>query len=231
MSNKGIKMMKKFSILMVTASTLLSGCYLERDINYVRPEQPLVNIKTIHQTIEYKSKSRIKLTRDEVSNIKDKIAQAQKMQDIRIRIIGPHTVGTKSNLKTQSRINYIIQICTKLGVPKSSIQIVDKMNWSNEHIKWRPNMIIVEFEWYDREVNCPGWDQVMDGRVAPEGEENFGCTTKSNLAKMVADPKDLLEGKKLATPDAQHSTMGVEKYQTDKVKALKIEKIKEGMAN
>ncbi len=223
--------MKKFSILMITASTLLSGCYLERDINYVRPEQPLVKIKTIHQAIDYNSKSRIKLTRDEVSNFKDKIAQAQKVQDVRIRIISPSTIGIKGDLKTQSRINYIIGLCTKLGIQKSSIQIIDKLSWSKEHIKWRSDMLVVEFEWYDREVNCPGWDQVMDGRVAPEGEENFGCTTKSNLAKMVADPKDLLEGKKLENPDAQHSIMSVGRYHTDKIKAVKIEKLKDNSAN
>ncbi len=205
---------------------MLPGCYLERDINYVRPEQPLVEKRTVSQLIHYQSKHRVKLTTKEALDLKTKIEQAQKAQDIHVSIIGPHLKARRENAQTKARINHLIRIFNDLGVPRSSIQILDEINWHNPQVKWESDMIVIELEWYDRRaVQCPGWDQVMDSRVAPEGEENFGCTNKSNLAQMIVDPKDLIVGKDLESSNGQYNSMSVERYQTDKMKTVKIEKI------
>lgn len=221
-------MFKKLVALLLTSSVMLPGCYLERDINYVRPEQPLVEKRTVSQLIHYQSKHRVKLTAKEVVDLKTKIEQAQKAQDIHVSIIGHHLKERRGNAQTKARINHLIRIFNGLGVPSSSIQILDKINWHNPQVKWESDMIAIELGWYDRRaVQCPGWDQVMDGRVSPEGEENFGCITKSNLAQMIADPKDLMVGKDLESSDGQYNGMGIERYQADKVKAIKIEKMNE----
>jgi pilus biogenesis lipoprotein CpaD len=219
-------MFKQLSTLLLTSSVMLSGCYLERDINYTRPEQPLVKKRTISQLIHYKPRHRIKLTAKEISELKDKVEQAHKVQDIHINIISEHLKITRENTKTKARVNYLIRVLTRLGVPSSSIQTLDQGNWPNSEVKWEPETIVIEIEWYDRHaVHCPGWNQIMDGHVAPEGEENFGCTSKSNLAKMVADPKDLIVGKDLESSDAQYNYMSIERYHSDKIKEIKIEKI------
>lgn len=43
---------------------------------------------------------------------------------------------------------------------------------------------------------CPDWSAKSDSNYTNGVSPNFGCATNSNLAAMVADPQDLLEGKK-----------------------------------
>ncbi len=43
---------------------------------------------------------------------------------------------------------------------------------------------------------CPDWSAKSDMNYANATSPNFGCAINSNLAAMVADPQDLLEGKK-----------------------------------
>lgn len=221
-------MFKKLATVLLTSSVILPGCYLERDINYVRPEQPLVQKKTVSQFIHYKSNHRVKLTPKEVLDLKANVAQAKKVQDIQVNIISRPLKTTQENAQTKARIKHLIHLFNGLGIPTSAIQILERNRGTNAQMKWEPNTIMIEIQWFDRRtVMCPGWDQVMDSRVAPEGEENFGCTTQSNLAQMVVDPKDLIVGKDLESSHGQYNSMSVERYQTDKIKAVKIEKIGE----
>lgn len=41
---------------------------------------------------------------------------------------------------------------------------------------------------------CPNWDGRADGNFRNETSKNYGCAINSNLAAMVANPEDLLEG-------------------------------------
>lgn len=41
---------------------------------------------------------------------------------------------------------------------------------------------------------CPDWDGKYDGNFKNETSKNYGCAVNSNLAAMVANPEDLLEG-------------------------------------
>ena len=43
---------------------------------------------------------------------------------------------------------------------------------------------------------CPDWSAKSDMNYTNGTSPNFGCASNSNLAAMVADPQDLLEGKK-----------------------------------
>ena len=43
---------------------------------------------------------------------------------------------------------------------------------------------------------CPDWSAKSDMNYSNGTSPNFGCAVNSNLAAMVADPQDLLEGKK-----------------------------------
>ncbi|MFW5633412.1 MAG: CpaD family pilus assembly protein [Erythrobacter sp.] len=47
-----------------------------------------------------------------------------------------------------------------------------------------------------RVPGCPDWSGPADANYMNATSPNFGCATNSNLAAMVADPQDLLEGKK-----------------------------------
>lgn len=43
--------------------------------------------------------------------------------------------------------------------------------------------------------NCPNWDRMSQPEFAASTMSNFGCATKSNLAAMIADPADLIQGR------------------------------------
>lgn len=47
-----------------------------------------------------------------------------------------------------------------------------------------------------RVPGCPDWSATSDMNFNNATSPNFGCAVNSNLAAMVADPQDLLEGKK-----------------------------------
>lgn len=42
--------------------------------------------------------------------------------------------------------------------------------------------------------NCPNWSDHFDGNYKNKTSPNYGCATNSNIAAMVANPEDLLEG-------------------------------------
>ncbi|MEE4199832.1 CpaD family pilus assembly protein [Erythrobacter sp.] len=42
--------------------------------------------------------------------------------------------------------------------------------------------------------DCPDWESKFDGNYANATSQGYGCATNSNLAAMVANPEDLLEG-------------------------------------
>lgn len=44
--------------------------------------------------------------------------------------------------------------------------------------------------------NCPNWDRKSDANYANATSPGYGCATNGNLAAMVANPRDLLEGQK-----------------------------------
>ena len=46
---------------------------------------------------------------------------------------------------------------------------------------------------------CPDWSAQADANILNATSPGYGCATNSNIAAMVADPEDLLEGKKGST--------------------------------
>jgi hypothetical protein len=73
---------------------------------------------------------------------------------------------------------------------------------------------------------CDNWNYRIDRDVYPEGEPDYGCASASNLASMVANKNDLVEGRDLASGDAARHDIFTEYYRQDKIKALlKGEKI------
>src|SRR3546814_14284849 len=47
--------------------------------------------------------------------------------------------------------------------------------------------------------NCPDWSAPSHPNVQASTTSNFGCASQSNLAAMIADPNDLLAGKRSET--------------------------------
>ncbi len=67
---------------------------------------------------------------------------------------------------------------------------------------------------------CPDWrrSNLMD--QSELNSSNFGCATADNLARMVADPRELATGRALAPASGAHAVGSVTRYRTDAVKPL-----------
>ena len=61
--------------------------------------------------------------------------------------------------------------------------------------------------------NCPNWDDKFDGNYKNKTSPGYGCSVNSNMAAMVANPEDLLEGQRGSGETVvQTSTKAIEAY-------------------
>jgi type IV pilus biogenesis protein CpaD/CtpE len=60
----------------------------------------------------------------------------------------------------------------------------------------------------------------LPGKPLATTRPQEGCWNEANLARMVADPVDLVHGKPLGPANGRRETLGVETYQDGKLKTL-----------
>jgi len=60
--------------------------------------------------------------------------------------------------------------------------------------------------------NCPNWSRASQPEFASSGMSNFGCATNSNLASMIADPADLVQGRGTGANDPIVITRAIKAY-------------------
>lgn len=68
--------------------------------------------------------------------------------------------------------------------------------------------------------NCPDWRKPGSEDYANGAMSNLGCANTANLGLMIADPRDLIQGRRPGDADGTASAAAVQRYRTDKVKAL-----------
>lgn len=56
---------------------------------------------------------------------------------------------------------------------------------------------------------CPDWSQTMAGFHRNVTHSNFGCSVRSNLAKMLANPRDLIEPRTFTHADATQASRAI----------------------
>ena len=71
--------------------------------------------------------------------------------------------------------------------------------------------------------NCPDWSKPIGTDSSNTTSSNLGCANQSNLARMVADPRDLVRGRRLGPADGVREAEAVVRYRTDNVKELNQE--------
>lgn len=69
-------------------------------------------------------------------------------------------------------------------------------------------------------AGCPDWRRANLMDISEQNSSNFGCATADNLARMVADPRELSSGRALAPASGSHAAAAAERYRTDQVKPL-----------
>ena len=70
-------------------------------------------------------------------------------------------------------------------------------------------------------VGCPDWRRANLMDLSELNSSNFGCATADNLARMIADPRELSTGRALAPAVGANAAAAVNRYRSDQVKKLK----------
>jgi len=68
--------------------------------------------------------------------------------------------------------------------------------------------------------NCPNWTKPPGNDFANTLPSDYGCAVATNLAAMVADPRDLLVGRESGPIWGDAALAPIQRYRTDKVKPL-----------
>jgi pilus assembly protein CpaD len=64
--------------------------------------------------------------------------------------------------------------------------------------------------------DCPNWTSPAYGTHGNETHSNYGCADASNLARMVADPRDLVVGRPMGPPEGDAAIAGITRYRQGK---------------
>ncbi len=68
--------------------------------------------------------------------------------------------------------------------------------------------------------SCSDFSQPIGDAEQAYNHSNFGCSDTANLGMMVANARDLVDGRKVDVSDGTVLAAGIERYRTDKVKSL-----------
>ena len=205
----------------------LTGCYIERDINPRKPWRAEAQQKTVDVEIPFTS-MKGNISNQSQLQLKEAIdlASSKTKDYIYVRLKVRKLQKTLQDPMTDPRISKIVKLLKKHGFEQQRIEVIEdtKLKFSTYDSDLS---VWVGVDYYCiKPIRCPGFDrQIMDGRVPPEGESHFGCSSESNFAAMVAEPRDLHHGHDLIGNDPVLSTNAIERLRTDKVKNLKVEKI------
>lgn len=79
----------------------------------------------------------------------------------------------------------------------------------------RSGEIILAYAKYEASVpGCPDWSQTNDGFHRNVAHSNFGCSVRGNLAKMLANPRDLVEPREFSNADAYSASRAIGAYRS-----------------
>lgn len=215
--NKGMYNMKTniTALFLVAAPLLLAGCGREMPHEW-RPHDPGIQSQTVQENIVFAGKE-TKLTDAQQMQLKGVLQSAVGAKSSSVKI---YTHDTSDNLKKsplKERVHNIINAFIKMGVSRNGIEVVSDAVSGED----AGTIITVEtMSYVAKAPKCHGWNYSMDRFLPPEGEVDFGCASASNLAAMVANPQDLVNGQPLGKGDAQRNDLAVQNYRTDKTTKL-----------
>ena len=72
---------------------------------------------------------------------------------------------------------------------------------------------------------CPDWSRHTGVDYANKPHTNFGCATETNLGLMIADPRDLVSGRRLGPADGIHQADGIIRYREGEQPELQEERV------
>ncbi|MDD4616267.1 MAG: CpaD family pilus assembly lipoprotein [Alphaproteobacteria bacterium] len=70
--------------------------------------------------------------------------------------------------------------------------------------------------------NCPSWNDALANRFDNQPLPQFGCATARNLAVLVENPNDLVEGRNLASQRSVTAIGAIRRYDNNQTRGLLI---------
>ncbi len=130
------------------------------------------------------------------------------------------------------RIDTVKQFLSKKGLDDSRIHAsafgerLPASPGSDEHAWSRNRRVeIVLDRFVVTPPACPDWSRRSGLDFANQPHSNFGCATETNLGMMIANPKDLIRGRKLGSADGVHQAEGIVRYREGQLTELQEERI------
>lgn len=68
--------------------------------------------------------------------------------------------------------------------------------------------------------NCPDWSKSATADYGNTPMSNLGCSTTANLGLMVADPRELMQGRAAGSADGEGSALAIQRYRTGTITPL-----------
>ena len=68
--------------------------------------------------------------------------------------------------------------------------------------------------------NCPDWSKPTTADYSNTAMSNLGCANTANLGLMVADPRELVQGRTAGAADGEGSVLAIQRYRTGKITPL-----------
>lgn len=225
MLNKEEKMKASQIILTFGLTTMLSACYIERDVDTTPPHHTSVKRSTLSLHIPFEA-HHTGLSHQEAAQLKTYINRASRPGPVYARLVVRKLHTRFDDDMTDTRIQTVVRFLKQAGVASHRIEVIEEGSIKPDKTETESGMWVGIDQYVTLFPECPGFDgQVMDGKVPPEGENHFGCSNEYNFARMLAEPRDIYKGHKLSPSDPVVNSNAIERLRTDKAKALKIEKV------
>ena len=202
----------KYSLLLIT---LLSGC-APKVAEWTPAESPKKNkIERAYytHTIHYSSKG-IALGDAE----KKKLLQFLKPNAPRPSAV---VVTLEENgAHSQKRIKGIQRELVRYGIAYNLIS-VEQVPSACKGKKGAPSDVNLFIEYFlVIPPSCADFSQPIGSALQEYTHSNFGCADTANLGIMVANPRDLIDGRPVGVSDGTVMAAGVNRYRTDTIKQL-----------
>ena len=216
--------LKSLSLLFVGGVTLCgAGCYIERDTDVTPPHKTSVKRTTFsihvpfgthHPTLNSREREQLK-----------SFIQRSRPGPVYGRLVVRKLNARFGDHLTDSRVKHVISFLTQSGISIHRIEVSEEGAGGYTKTETETGMWIGIEHYLSLPPRCPGFDgQVMDKKVPPEGENNFGCSNEYNFSQMVSEPKHIYKGDSVGASDPVVQSRAIEAYRRGKTKKLKIEK-------
>lgn len=119
-------------------------------------------------------------------------------------ILGPS--GTPNEVASQRVIGEVRQMAYSGGIPATAVSYAA---YRPKHAK---APVVLRYHRYAASASCGQWPTDLDKDWRNVPYENFGCATQSNLAAMVADPRDLHGPRGMTPRDSERRDVVFDNY-------------------